>query len=299
MTAMDEMDFHRIKKTESDYRWRDLLMRLVRNRNALAGALIILVFLICAAGANLIAPHGYNEQNLERTLVRPLASSGYPLGTDEFGRCLLSRIIYGTRITFAIGFLATAMAAVIGTVIGLLAGYYGRAVDQVMSMIINITWSFPLILLALILVVILGSGASGIILSVGFLAWAGFARVVRGEVLAVREREFILAARALRLSSVRIILRHVLPNVIPAILVMFSLNIGTTILIETGLSFLGLGVRPPNPSWGMIISMGRTYIRAAPWLTTFPGVAIMLVVLGFNLLGDGLRDVLDPKLRDV
>ncbi len=295
---MSERDLQEIKRVERERRRRDLLQRLVRNRNALAGSLIILFFLVCAAGANLIAPHDYNEQRLDRALLRPLSPS-YPLGTDEFGRCLLSRIIYGTRITFAISFLATGIAAVIGTAIGLVSGYFGKTADQLLGVVINVTWSFPLILLALILIVLLGSGATGIILSVGFLAWAGFARVVRGEVLAVREREFILAARALRLSSLRIIVRHVLPNVVPAILVMFSLNIGTTILIETGLSFLGLGVRPPSPSWGTIISMGRTYIRSAPWLTTFPGLAIMLVVLGFNLLGDGLRDILDPKLRNI
>jgi peptide/nickel transport system permease protein len=295
---MNESDFYRIRKRERERRSRDLLRRLLRNRNALAGLLIILSFLVCVAFAGFIAPHHYNEQKLDRALLRPL-SPEYPLGTDEFGRCLLSRILYGTRITFAIGFFATAIAALIGTIIGLIAGYFGRATDQFLSMVINITYSFPLILLALILIVLLGSGATGLVLSVGFLAWAGFARVVRGEVLSVKEKEYILAARALRLSDFRIIVRHILPNVVPAILVMFSLNIGTTILIETGLSFLGLGVRPPSPSWGTIISMGRTYIRSAPWLTTFPGIAIMLVVLGFNLLGDGLRDVLDPKLRNI
>jgi peptide/nickel transport system permease protein len=293
-----EIDLHSIKKEERERRARDLIRRLIRNRNSLIGSLIIILFLVCVAGAGVIAPHHFNEQRLDRTLLRPLSPS-YPLGTDEFGRCLLSRIIYGTRITFAISFLATTMAAFIGTAIGLIAGYFGKKVDMFLSMIINITWSFPLILLALILIVLLGSGAMGIVLSVGFLAWAGFARVVRGEVLSVKEKEFILAAKALRLSHFRIIIRHVLPNVVPAILVMFSLNIGTTILIETGLSFLGLGVRPPNPSWGTIISMGRTYIRSAPWLTTFPGLATMLVVLGFNLLGDGLRDILDPKLRSL
>jgi len=295
---MGDIDLYKIKLKEKERRRKDFLQRLIRNRNSFVGLIIILIFILCAIFADFIAPQHFNEQNIDNALLKPL-SSGYPLGTDEFGRCLFSRIIYGTRITFFVGFVATGIAAIIGTAVGLVAGYFGRKIDQVLSMIINITWSFPLILLALILIVILGSGVYGIILTVGLIAWAGFARIVRGEVLSVKEKDFVLAARALRISNAKIILRHILPNIFPPILVMFSLNIGTTILIETGLSFLGLGVRPPTPSWGTIINMGRTYIRNAPWLTTFPGIAIMLVVLGFNLLGDGLRDIFDPKLRNI
>lgn len=295
---MKDLDLHLVKVKERERRRKDFIKRLIKNKNALIGLIIILIFIFCALFAGFIAPHHFNEQNIDNNLLKPF-SEGYFLGTDEFGRCLFSRIIYGTRITFFVGFAATVISAFIGTTVGLVAGYFGGKIDQLLTVIINITWSFPLILLALILIVILGSGIYGIILSVSLIAWAGFARIVRGEVLSVKEKDFILAARALRISNFKILLRHILPNVFPPVLVMFSLNIGTTIIIESGLSFLGLGVRPPSASWGTIISMGRTYIRNAPWLTTFPGFAIMLVVLGFNLLGDGLRDIFDPKLRNI
>ena len=272
------------------------LREITHNTNALIGLIIAVMIINIAIFAPFIAPFHYAKQNFTDSLLPPF-SPGHILGTDEFGRDLFSRLIFGARISLEVGLVATSLAAFIGVFLGLISGYFGKKIDLIIGVIVDVCWSFPLILLALILIAILGPSLNNVMLSVGLTSWAGFARVTRGEVLSLKEREFVEAARALGKSNFRIIFRHILPNTAPAIIVMFSLTMANAILIEAGLSFLGLGAQPPTPSWGTIISMGRTYIREAWWLTTFPGIAIMTVVLGFNLLGDGLRDILDPRLK--
>jgi len=226
-------------------------------------------------------------------------SKEFPLGTDEFGRDILSRIIYGSRVSLKVGITTTAVAAFLGITLGALAGYYGGWLDYVIQALVDISWAFPTVLMAIFLVAVLGHGLTNLMIAVGVVYWGAFARVVRGQVLSMREWEFVLAARAAGANDIHILLQHILPNIISPVIVMGTLLMGEAILIESTLSFLGMGAQPPTPSWGSILSSGRAYLRLAPWVTTFPGIAIMLTVLGFNLLGDGLRDALDPRLKNI
>jgi peptide/nickel transport system permease protein len=250
-----------------------------------------------AIGADYIAPQGIDEQNLRKGLIAP--GEEFPLGSDEFGRDMLSRIIHGARISLQVGIIATAISAAIGITLGVVAGYFGGRLDYFIQGMIDVSWAFPTVLLAIFLVAVLGPSLVNTMIAVGLAYWGGFARVSRGQVLTLREWEFIDAARALGANDFRIMFSHILPNILAPIIVMSSLMMADAILIEATLSYLGLGAQPPIPSWGSIISSGRSYIRLAPWNSTFPGVAIMLTVLGFNLLGDGLRDALDPRLKNM
>jgi len=271
--------------------------RLRRSPGAMIGLVLVVLLLLTVLTADLIAPQGIDDQNLRKGLLPP--SREFPLGTDEFGRDMLSRIIYGSRVSLQVGILTMSISAMVGISLGAIAGYSGGRIDYLIQGMVDISWAFPTVLLAIFLVAILGPGLGSVMIAVGLGYWGGFARVVRGQVLTLREWEFITAAHAIGATDLRIMFRHLLPNCLAPVIVMSTLMMADAILIEATLSFLGMGAQPPTPSWGSILSAGRAHMRLAPWETIFPGIAIMLTVLGFNLLGDGLRDALDPRLKNV
>jgi peptide/nickel transport system permease protein len=270
--------------------------RLRRSPGAMIGLVLIVVLLLTALAADLIASQGIDEQDLRKGLLAP--GGEFPLGTDEFGRDMLSRIIHGARVSLQVGIIATAISAAVGISLGAVSGYLGGRIDYLIQGMVDISWAFPTVLMAIFLIAVLGPGLVNVMIAVGLVYWGGFARVVRGQVLSLREWEFVTAARAIGARDWSIMFRHILPNIISPVIVMATLMMGDAILIEATLSFLGMGAQPPIPSWGSILASGRTYLVLAPWVTIFPGIAIMLTVLGFNLLGDGLRDALDPRLKN-
>ena len=274
-----------------------LWSRLRRSPSAMIGLALIVLLLLTALAANLLASQGIDEQNLREGLLPP--DSTYSLGTDEFGRDLLSRIIHGSRISLQVAIIATVISAAVGVALGAVAGYFGGRIGHVVQAMIDISWAFPTVLLAIFLVAVLGAGLTNLMIAVGLSYWGGFAAMVRGQVLSLREWEFITAANAIGARHTRIVFRHILPNILAPVIVMGTMMMADAILIEATLSFLGMGAQPPTPSWGSILASGRSYLRLAPWVTIFPGVAIMVAVLGFNLLGDGLRDALDPRLKNL
>jgi peptide/nickel transport system permease protein len=245
--------------------------------------------------APLIAPYSYSTQSLLQRLKAPTAD--HWLGTDGFGRDLLTRVLWGSRVSLQIGFLATGLAVLVGTVVGGVAGYGSGTADTALMRVTDVFMAVPALFLILIVVALFGASLLNTALVVGGVTWAPVARIVRGECLTLRAREFVDAARALGASQRRILVRHVLVNALPALIVQSTLLLGQTILIESGLSYLGLGAQPPLPSWGNMVVEGRQFLGSAWWVSTFPGVAIFVTVLGFNLFGDGLRDALDPALR--
>lgn len=259
------------------------------------GALILIFLLGVAILAPVLAPHHPTEQNLEMDLLA--SSKDYPLGTDKLGRDILSRILYGARISVLVGISTVSVSLLIGLLVGSLSGYFGGWVDQLLMRLVDILLAFPGILLAIAFTAILGPGLNHVILALCLIGWTGYARLVRGEVLAIREREYIHAAQALGGSPGRIVLLHMLPNILPPLLIQGTFGMAAAIIAEGSLSFLGLGIQPPTPSWGSMLNEGRQFILVAPHLTTFPGLAIMVTVLGLNLLGDGLRDWLEKKGR--
>lgn len=272
-------------------RWR----KLKKNRAALIGFTIILAFLVCAIFAPWIAPYNPNKTKLIHSLEPPNRSS--LLGRDQLGRDVLSRIIYGARTSFLIGAVATAIASSIGVFLGLLAGYYGGGIGVVIMRSVDILLSFPEFLVALMVVGILGPGFYNVIISISIIFVPRFIRLMRASTLSIKENDYIQACVAIGASSPRIIFVHILPNGIAPVIVQGTLMIGYAVLISAGLGFLGLGAQPPLSEWGAMLSDGRKYIATAPHIATFPGLAIMLMVIGFNLLGDSLRDVLDVQLR--
>lgn len=278
--------------------WRVMYRRFMRNRVARTGLVLVLVLYCVAILAPLLAPHDPNAQgDIVRT--RYLAPGGsFPLGTDKFGRDILSRIIYGARISLSIGFVAVSIAITLGTLMGSLAGYFGGRTDWLIMRFVDVLIAFPRLFIVLTLIAIYSPGIWLIIAVLGVTSWMGVARLVRGQILSLKEREFIQATRALGIPHPRVIFRHVLPNTLSPVIVAATLMIGDVILTEAVLSFLGLGVRPPTASWGNIINQGRENLLNAWWVATFPGLAIVLTVVSYNLLGDGLRDALDPRLKD-
>jgi peptide/nickel transport system permease protein len=270
--------------------------RLFSNKMAVFGAAVILILFITAIFAPLIAPYPYDAIDLPQMLKAP--NSENILGTDEFGRDIFSRIVYGSRISLQVGFIAVGISLIIGTILGALAGYYGGITDYIISGITDIAYSFPISLLAIAFIAALGRSLTNLIFAVALVSWSGYARLVRGQFISLKNREFIEATKILGMSDARIIFKHMLPNSMAPIIVLTTLEIPKAIIVESSLSFLGLGVPPPAPSWGSIMSSGRAYIMEAPWVSIFPGLVMALAVLGFNLFGDALRDTLDPRLKD-
>jgi peptide/nickel transport system permease protein len=264
---------------------------------------IIAVMVVVAVFAPLIAPHSPTEQSLPDKLKPPAWQEGgsatHLLGTDLLGRDLFSRLVYGARVSLTVAAFALLSGGLIGLAIGIIAGYLGGRVDSVLMRVVDATLTFPTILIALLLAVSLGAGLRTIVIAITVIIWARFARVVRGEVLGVKARDFVSLARVHGCSSFRIMLVHIVPNVMNTFMVLLTLHIGFVIIVEASLSFLGAGIPPPTPSWGQMVADGRSHIASAWWLSVMPGAAIMLVVLAFNLFGDWLRDWLDPRLRQV
>jgi peptide/nickel transport system permease protein len=274
--------------------WR-ALRRLLSGRLALVGAAVTLVAVAVALAAPRLSPHDPLKQNLNNTLARP--NGTHLLGTDNVGRDVLSRVIWGTRISLVAGFVSVAIAALAGSLIGLFAGYQGGRADDLAMRLMDAVLSFPPLVLALALGAVLGADLTGVLIALGVVYTPTFARLMRGQVLTIRGREYIEAARALGASGGSIARRHVLPNAATPIVVQASLSVAFAILAEASLSFLGLGVQPPEASWGSMINAGRGYLRQAPWIVFGPGAALFVTVLGLNFLGDAVRDALDPKLR--
>lgn len=266
-------------------------------------AVIIGVLVIVAIGADVLAPHPTTTGSLTDRLVPPMwadgGSSEYVLGTDGFGRDILSRIIAGARVSITLAVVTIAISVTIGTIIGLVAGYVGGRVDSVLMRITDAFLAFPLVLLAIVMAVAIGPSYVNVVLVLGALLWPGFARQIRSEMLTLRSREFVTLARAAGCSDLRIMVKHIVPNVMPALLVLTTYEVGHVILLESSLSFLGVGIPEPTPAWGNMVSSGRNYINTAWWLTVIPGLAILLTVLSINMLGDWVRDRLDPKLRQL
>lgn len=266
-----------------------------RNRLAVGGLLVILLIFFVAGSASLIAPYDPGKTNVSKKLTPP--SSEHLLGTDQLGRDVFSRMLYGSRISLSVGFVAVAISIIIGVFVGAIAGYYGKWADTILMRFVDIMLCFPSFFLILTVVALLGPSMLNVMVVIGITSWMGTSRFVRAEFLSLRERDFVQAARALGMKDSRIIFRHILPNGLAPVFVTATLDVATAVLVEAGLSFLGFGVQPPAPSWGNILTEGRTYIFDAWWLTVFPGLAILITVLSFNLLGEGLRDALDPRLR--
>ena len=278
-------------------RFRDVVRLFVRNRLAVIGFILLLLVVFAAITAPWIAPYDPYEQRLEDKRSTP--SAKYLLGADEFGRDILSRILYGARVALMVGVMAVVVALLIGLVFGTIAGYTGGAVDEIIMRGADIMLAFPYLLLALIIVTALGASAINTTIAVGLWGAPSFVRVVRSSVVSIKDREFITAAKAMGAPVSRIMIRHLVPNFVAPVIVFATLFMARAIMVEAALSFLGLGVQPPEPSWGLMVSSGRNYITIAPHMATMPGIAIMITILAFNLLGDGLRDALDPRMRNV
>ena len=273
----------------------EVLFRLRKSPLAMFGLVVILILVFTAIFADVLAPYPYQKQNLSHMFETP--SKQFLLGTDEFGRDILSRLIYGARISLQVGFIAVGIALVVGGMLGAVAGYYGRWVDNGIMRVMDVLLSIPQTLLAIAIAAALGPGLFNLMIAVGISAVPNYARIVRGSVLSIREMEFVEAARAVGSSDLRIILKHIIPNSMAPIIVQSTLGVASAILNAAGLSFIGLGIQPPYPEWGAMLSGGRQYIRDYPHLTLYPGLAIMFTILALNFLGDGLRDALDPKLK--
>jgi peptide/nickel transport system permease protein len=280
---------------------RRVLRELVRNKAAMVGLLVVLGVVASAVLAPILAPYDPTAQEITHRLKPPAwsASGGRisALGTDHLGRDILSRLIFGARVSLIIGLSAVAVAGTLGTLMGLVAGYRGGRVDDLCMRLTDTMLAMPFILLALAVIAVLGPSLKNIIFVLGITSWVSYARVVRAEVLTLRTREFVAAAQALGGGGWRIVFRHLLPNVLTPVIVIATLEVARMIILESALSFLGLGIPPPTPTWGGMLADGRAYLSTAWWLATFPGLCIMLTVLGINLLGDWLRDVLDPRLK--
>ena len=259
------------------------------------GAAIVLLTVLAAVAGPALLPIDPAAQDLALRLEGP--SGGHWLGLDELGRDIFARLLSGARISLLVGIVVVAVSATAGITLGSIAGYFGGRVDEVISRIVDILMAFPGLLLAIALVAVLGPSLTNVVLALSLIGWVGYARLVRGQVLRAREFEFVQAARALGATTPRILVQHIIPSTLPAVTVQATLGMGGAILAEAALSFLGLGVQPPTPSWGTMLSYGRAHLLEAPHLTIFPGVAIALLVLGFNFLGDGLRDAIDPATR--
>ena len=285
-----------LMRAEMPKRRNRALIRFKRHKPALIGMAFVIMLIIVAIFAPLIAPYDPNKVSILDSKQPP--SSEHWLGNDDVGRDILSRVIFGTRVALIVGLGATTIAVVIGVTVGATAGYFGGKIDTILSRFVDSLMAFPLLALLLILSAVFGPSLRNVVIVIGCSVWASYARMVRAEVLSLRERDFVHAARAAGAKNVRIVMRHIVPNALGPVIIFASLQVGGIIILESALSFLGLGVQRPTASWGTMLSDGRDYIRNYPHISMAPGIAITLTVLAFNLIGDGLRDALDPRQRD-
>lgn len=276
-------------------RTRDIIRVARRSPLAAAGAVVVIVYALLAVAAPILTPHAPVTQFLEHRLDPP--SRAFPLGLDQLGRDILSRILYGARLSLIIGLVVVVLGGVVGTAVGITAGFVGGRLDNVMMRITDVFFAFPSLILAMAIAAALGPSLTNTMVAIAIVTWPVYARLSRAQTLVLRRQEFTEAARAIGLSDARIIVRHVLPNALSPLIVQASFNMGEAILIAAGLSFIGFGAQPPTPEWGVMVSEGRDYITTQWWVPTIPALAILLAVTGFNLLGDGLRDLMDPRLR--
>lgn len=274
----------------------DFWYRFLRNKLALAGGIVVVLLFAVSLLAPVLAPYDPNEINIDGVLEPP--SREHFLGTDQLGRDVLSRMIWGSRISLKVGFVATGIALLIGTVLGAVAGYYGRWVDSLIMRFVDVMLCFPAFFLILAVIALLEPSIWNIMIVIGLTSWMGITRLVRADFISLKERDFVQAARVIGATDGRIIFRHILPNAMASVLVAATLGVAGAILTESALSFLGIGVQPPTPSWGNILTAGKDNIDIAWWLSLYPGLAILITVLGYNLLGEGIRDSLDPRLRE-
>jgi len=276
--------------------WMIIVKRLSGNKMGLVGIFIITSLILIAIFTPMLEPYSFKAQNIGNMNQAPSAS--HLLGTDEFGRDLLSRILRGARISFVVGVASVAISVVVGSIVGAIAGYYGGAVDLVLTSIADLTWSMPAILVALLLVAIIGPGLESVVIAIGLSYWSQYARLIRGQILSLKGSVFIEATRSLGASDFVILFKHLVPNSISPVIVAATVGVGNAIVLEATLGFLGMGAQPPTPSWGAMMSSGTAYLFISPWVIIFPGIAMMITVLGFNLFGDALIDIMDVKNRE-
>ena len=276
-------------------KWKETLMACLKNFNFMLGFCMLASVCILAIFSEQIAPYDYMEQGVGGRFTAPCAE--FLFGTDELGRDMLSRVIWGTRITLWVAFLGATLQLVIGVTVGLLCGYFGGWIDRFFSFLTDLTWCIPSTILALAVVTLIGKGLTNTVISIALVAWASYARPVRAKTMSLKSMAFVETGKAFGESSFALMFRYILPNVIPSLIVMVSTTLPSTILSTTTLSFLGLGSQAPSPDWGLALSNGITYIGTAPWLSIFPGIALLYTVLGFSFLGEGVRDILDPHMK--
>ena len=291
---IDEIETEKTSKTAGP--WKEAWYEFRKNKIAVVGVCIVLFFILLAIFAPLLAKEAINDQSPGDRLMPP--SKEYWLGTDDFGRDILSRIIYGARISLWVGFSSVVGSVVVGSILGIIAGYYGRWVDMIISRFFDIMLAFPSILLAIAIVAVLGPSLRNALIAIAIINVPNFGRLIRSKVLSIKEDEYITAAKAIGMRDIRILFSHILPNSMAPVIVQGTLAIATAILEAAALGFLGLGAQPPTPEWGKMLADSKNYMQSAPWTMIFPGIAIMLTVLGFNLMGDGLRDSMDPRMKN-
>lgn len=296
----DEFELH---AGDSRTLWGDAVRRILKNRLAVAAVIWLMLMVLLAVSADLWVPQHFGSPTkidtttiVKARLIPP--SMGHPFGTDDLGRDIFARVIYGARISLTVGILATAISIVIGLIMGALSGYYGGLIDSAIMRMADVFFAFPYILFVVALIAVLGKGFINVFIAIGILGWASIARVFRSSILSVKENDYVDAARALGASDIRIMARHIMPNAVAPIIVYSTMSIGGAILTEAALSFLGMGVQPPTPAWGLMLNDAQNFMETAPWMMIWPGLAILTTVLAFVLLGDGLRDALDVKMRD-
>jgi peptide/nickel transport system permease protein len=275
--------------------WEDTLRHLLRHRVGMLGVIIVTLLVLVAIAGPYVAPYDPNEIDFTVRFAPP--SLDHPMGADDFGRDILSRVMHGARVSLQVGIIAVGIAGTVGSLLGLVAGYAGRVLDETIMRAMDVIFAFPAILLAIAILAALGKGIENAMIAIGIVYIPIFARIARSSVLSIREEEFIEAARSCGATDIRILFKHILPNAMAPLIVETTLSLAFAILAEAALSFFGLSVQPPDPSWGRMLSEGRGYFRQSLWLAIFPGLAIMITVMGFNFLGDGLRDAMDPNMR--
>ncbi|WOV86610.1 ABC transporter permease [Sporosarcina oncorhynchi] len=293
-SGMNQVHEVEVEKTVGP--WREAWRGFRKSKTAVIGMIIIVFFILLALFGPFIAKEGINDQMAADRLQPP--SGEYWLGTDDFGRDILSRIIHGSRISLSVGFLSVIVSVIVGSFLGIIAGYYGRWIDSIISRVFDIMLAFPSILLAIAIVSVLGPGLENALIAIAIINVPNFGRLIRSKVLSIKEDEYITAAKAIGMKDARILFSHILPNSMAPVIVQGTLAVATAILEAAALGFLGLGAQAPQPEWGKMLADSKSYLQSAPWTMIFPGLSIMLTVLGFNLMGDGLRDALDPKMKN-